>query len=475
MMKQYFKRLVVLLTSSVIVMNMGIINSASKAENTEVLEASAAAVESTAATVTSTTAPTLQNTTTTTTAKAWTETTTAVWMSTTVTTTTTITATTGESSGYPITGEKVVSVGIIDNDTGYNIYGDVNVTVKLLTTDDINSSDENAGKEIAVWNIAEEGTQPNVVNVPYAIADEDELLFISVELDGFPENYTSDFMKTLFIFAPLSDDTCNFEVGLTRIYNTTLAPQDYCDSCGAVIPEGEGVRTPLGLYICNECCNAGAGGTTTAPVSTTTTNHVSGTGTTTANTTTTTTTTISTTQTTVVDYCYATQLDYDDSPMKVGETRAIRFYHPATQTSSSAEFEEVSGNISYEYVEGSDTVYITALEAGTAKMYIVAHGCAFGEYVHIEIENEEAGTTTAASSVTVCGDANSNGDVEVADAVFILQGIANPSDEKFSLTEDGKVKANCYEPEKTGVDSEDALAIMRYMAEICSVLPVAEN
>lgn len=410
-MKQYFKRLVVLLTSSVIVMNMGIINPASKSENTEVLEASAAAVESTAATVTSTTAPTLQNTTTTTTAKAWTETTTAVWMSTTVTTTTTITATTGESSGYPITGEKVVSVGIIDNDTGYNIYGDVNVTVKLLTTDDINSSDENAGKEIAVWNIAEEGTQPNVVNVPYAIADEDELLFISVELDGFPENYTSDFMKTLFIFDPLSDDTCNFEVGLTRIYNTT----------------------------------------------------------------TTTTTTIPTTQTTVVDYCYATQLDYDDSPMKVGETRAIRFYHPATQTSSSAEFEEVSGNISYEYVEGSDTVYITALEAGTAKMYIVAHGCAFGEYVHIEIENEEAGTTTAASSVTVCGDANSNGDVEVADAVFILQGIANPSDEKFSLTEDGKVKANCYEPEKTGVDSEDALAIMRYMAEICSVLPVAEN
>ncbi len=271
MMKQYFKRLVVLLTSSVIVMNMGIINPASKAENTEVLEASAAAVESTAATVTSTTAPTLQNTTTTTTAKAWTETTTAVWMSTT------------------------------------------------------------------------------------------------------------------------------------------------------------------------------------------------------------TTTTIPTTQTTVVDYCYATQLDYDDSPMKVGETRAIRFYHPATQTSSSAEFEEVSGNISYEYVEGSDTVYITALEAGTVKMYIVAHGCAFGEYVHIEIENEEAGTTTAASSVTVCGDANSNGDVEVADAVFILQGIANPSDEKFSLTEDGKVKANCYEPEKTGVDSEDALAIMRYMAEICSVLPVAEN
>lgn len=42
----------------------------------------------------------------------------------------------------------------------------------------------------------------------------------------------------------------------------TLAPQSYCDLCDADIPEGEGVRTPLGLFICPDCKAAGAGGTT---------------------------------------------------------------------------------------------------------------------------------------------------------------------------------------------------------------------
>ncbi len=46
---------------------------------------------------------------------------------------------------------------------------------------------------------------------------------------------------------------------------TTLAPQDYCDICGESIPEGSGVRTPLGLFICSACKNAGAGGTTVNP------------------------------------------------------------------------------------------------------------------------------------------------------------------------------------------------------------------
>lgn len=45
---------------------------------------------------------------------------------------------------------------------------------------------------------------------------------------------------------------------------TTLAPQDYCDACGKSIPDGEGVRTPLGLFICPVCNSAGAGGTTVA-------------------------------------------------------------------------------------------------------------------------------------------------------------------------------------------------------------------
>lgn len=64
------------------------------------------------------------------------------------------------------------------------------------------------------------------------------------------------------------------------------------------------------------------------------------------------------------------------------------------------------------------------------------------------------------------GDANDNGVVEVADAVFILQGIADPSNADFTLTETGRAKANCNAPETTGIDAQDALAIQMYMADM---------
>ncbi len=66
---------------------------------------------------------------------------------------------------------------------------------------------------------------------------------------------------------------------------TTIAPQSYCDGCGKALADGEGVRTPLGMFLCSECVDAGMGGTTPPSETsvTTTANHVSGT----ANTTTT--------------------------------------------------------------------------------------------------------------------------------------------------------------------------------------------
>ncbi len=83
-------------------------------------------------------------------------------------------------------------------------------------------------------------------------------------------------------------------------------------------------------------------------------------------------------------------------------------------------------------------------------------------------------TTTLNPSVTnlLYGDANDNGDIEVADAVFVLQGIADPSNDEFTLTDNGKKQANCNNPEGSGIDAQDALAIQQYMAEMISSLPV---
>ena len=82
---------------------------------------------------------------------------------------------------------------------------------------------------------------------------------------------------------------------------------------------------------------------------------------------------------------YRTVTEYDDSPMHVGETREIHFYHPQTQTAKNAFISEVSDNISVQYTEGEDILTITALETGDSKLYVMCDGCAFGSYVNIHI------------------------------------------------------------------------------------------
>ncbi len=111
--------------------------------------------------------------------------------------------------------------------------------------------------------------------------------------------------------------------------------------------------------------------------------------------------TTTTTTTTTIAACYATQVEYDNSDVAVGDTVAVRFWNPETGTAANAQFMEVSDNISYEYEEGSDTVYITALEPGEAKMYILAEGCAFGAYVTFKVTDSGSQSTgTTSTSIT---------------------------------------------------------------------------
>lgn len=81
-------------------------------------------------------------------------------------------------------------------------------------------------------------------------------------------------------------------------------------------------------------------------------------------------------------------------------------------------------------------------------------------------------TTEPSSGVSdvICGDANDNGTVEIADAVYILQGISDPSNEDYTLTEAGQVNADCHNP-GNGIDAEDALAIQQFKADIIDALP----
>ncbi|MBQ8724829.1 MAG: hypothetical protein IJY74_04055, partial [Oscillospiraceae bacterium] len=113
-----------------------------------------------------------------------------------------------------------------------------------------------------------------------------------------------------------------------------------------------------------------------------------------------TTTTTATTTTTIAE-CYATEVEYDSSPLPVAHVLPVRFYNPETGTATNAQFMEVSDNIDYEYEEGSDTVYIYTLAPGEAKMYILAEGCAFGAYVTFTVTDSGSQSTgTTSTSIT---------------------------------------------------------------------------
>ena len=66
------------------------------------------------------------------------------------------------------------------------------------------------------------------------------------------------------------------------------------------------------------------------------------------------------------------------------------------------------------------------------------------------------------------GDANESGDVNISDAVLIMQSLSNPS--KYKLTGQGKVNADC-SGVGDGVTNKDALAIQKYMLKIIKALP----
>lgn len=84
--------------------------------------------------------------------------------------------------------------------------------------------------------------------------------------------------------------------------------------------------------------------------------------------------------------------------------------------------------------------------------------------------NPTTATTSGGNDDILYGDANNDNEVDVADAVFILQGIADPSNDEFTLSPDMLKKADCYDP-GSGADAEDALAIIQFKANVIKELP----
>ena len=86
-------------------------------------------------------------------------------------------------------------------------------------------------------------------------------------------------------------------------------------------------------------------------------------------------------------------------------------------------------------------------------------------------------TTTEQYKVTLYGDSNCDGQIDMADAVLIMQALANPNKYDVSgtsegrITETGRLNADV-EPSVKGLTSNDALAIQLYLLKKIDELPL---
>ena len=72
------------------------------------------------------------------------------------------------------------------------------------------------------------------------------------------------------------------------------------------------------------------------------------------------------------------------------------------------------------------------------------------------------------AKVSRWGDGNCDNGIDMADAVIIMQSLANPN--KYQLTDQGKYNADVYEA-GTGITTNDAQTIQKYLLGLVKTLP----
>ena len=167
-------------------------------------------------------------------------------------------------------------------------------------------------------------------------------------------------------------------------------------------------------------------------------------------------------------------LEYKDSS---GETA----YAHIADGVSNGEYVQLA-NPNYKLPEGSGYILYVETEEGTGDFSIDE---AIVAKAGVKIDGPAAVTTTTVpvttappvtldpkasfeAKVSKWGDANNDSEVDMSDVVLIMQSLANPN--KFVLKEPGLYNADVYET-GSGITSNDALSIQKYLLNTISKLP----
>ena len=133
---------------------------------------------------------------------------------------------------------------------------------------------------------------------------------------------------------------------------------------------------------------------------------------------------------------YAPELEYDDSPMKVGETRAIYISDPTGKPVEDIKIMLMNDKISSSYEKGSNVLYITAVKPGKGSISLMIPGGSLTNGASFEIVEDTTvlttttvkattvvtttATTTAPTPDVILGDVDNNGIMDMSDASYIM-------------------------------------------------------
>ena len=234
----------------------------------------------------------------------------------------------------------------------------------------------------------------------------------------------------------------------TTTTNTVIACKA-CDICGTIIDANDGVTTPLGVFVCPSCKSAGAGGTR-PPFQTDTV----------TSTTTTTTTTIMIDKMCHLCGCLAAA--------EYGVTTSDGKFICSYCYLHSDDIEYKSCDVCGKIINIDDGIN-TPIAFVCKECRSVGMG---GTRPQFPTNNETTTTTTATAEVTTYGDSNSDGKVNIADSVLIMQCLANP--DEFQMNAEQADAADVYN-RGDGITTMDALAIQMTSISLISVedLPVS--
>lgn len=86
---------------------------------------------------------------------------------------------------------------------------------------------------------------------------------------------------------------------------------------------------------------------------------------------------------------YRPDVNYEHTPLRVGETRKVYFAHPV-RGKVKGNASTASKNIEVTYKEGDDFATVKALKEGSAEVAFSADGCAFSGYAYLTVVGEDA-------------------------------------------------------------------------------------